>query len=108
MLRPRYRISPAFLLPGLVFCFTSAAIAAAPTTIDLRTLVSRADLHYAAPVSRSEDGMPIGNGRMGSLVWTSPTALRFQINRNDVQSISAGTNSFFERNTDYMGGCAFA
>jgi len=28
--------------------------------------------------------MPVGNGRMGSLVWTTPTALRFQINRVDV------------------------
>ena len=74
---------------------------------DLRPLIARSDLHYPAPVERNEDGLPLGNGRMGSLVWTSPTALRFQINRNDVQSINKDTNSFFERNSDYMGGCAF-
>src|ERR1041385_8007267 len=67
----------------------------------LRALISRADLDYPAPVTRSEDGLPVGNGRMGSLVWTSPTALRFQINRNDVQPISGATASFAERNTDY-------
>ena len=51
--------------------------------------------------------MPLGNGRMGSLVWTTPAALKFQINRVDVQPINRDTDSFFERNTDYMGGCAF-
>jgi hypothetical protein len=73
----------------------------------LRALVSRADLHYDAPVARSEEGMPIGNGRMGSLVWTTPTAVKLQINRVDVQPINRETTSFFERNTDYMGGCGF-
>lgn len=80
---------------------------AAPTETELRALISRADLNYAAPVGRSEEGLPVGNGRMGSLVWTAPTALRFQVNRVDVQPISASTTSFFERNTDYMGGCGF-
>lgn len=49
--------------------------------------------------------MPLGNGRMGSLVWTTPAALKLQINRVDVQPIDSRTDSFFERNTDYMGGC---
>jgi hypothetical protein len=35
---------------------------------DLRALISRADLRYDAPAARSEEGMPLGNGRMGSLV----------------------------------------
>lgn len=51
--------------------------------------------------------MPVGNGRMGSLVWTTPSALKLQINRVDVQPINRETTSFFERNTDYMGGCGF-
>lgn len=37
--------------------------AAVPPTVlseDLRRLVSRADLDYAEPASRSEDGMPVG------------------------------------------------
>jgi hypothetical protein len=78
-----------------------------PPAIDYRAVVAKADLVYDTPVARSEEGLPLGNGRMGSLVWTTPAALRFQINRVDVQPINRDTDSFFERNTDYMGGCAF-
>jgi hypothetical protein len=74
---------------------------------DYRSLISRADLVYEKPVSRSEEGVPIGNGRMGSLVWTTPSAMKFQINRVDVYPISCATDSFFERNSDYCGGCGF-
>lgn len=100
-------------MPRPRFHFVTFVLAGALATVihaadDLRSLISRSDLHYSAPVARSEDGLPLGNGRMGSLVWTSPTALRFQINRNDVQSVNRDTTSFFERNSDYMGGCAFA
>lgn len=41
---------------------------------DFRALAARADLVYDRPVGRSEEGMPIGTGRMRSLVWTTPTA----------------------------------
>lgn len=75
--------------------------------VDYRKLVSRADLVYEKPVPRSEEGIPIGNGRMGSLVWTTPTQLRFQINRVDVYASNCASNSFFERHTDYCGGCGF-
>jgi hypothetical protein len=40
--------------------------------INYEELVSRASLTYDKPVNRSEEGLPIGNGRMGSLVWTTP------------------------------------
>ncbi len=83
------------------------AATAADETHEFAARIARADLHYASPPPRSEDGLPIGNGRMGSLVWTTPATVRLQINRNDVQSVNRDTNSFFERNTDYMGGCAF-
>jgi hypothetical protein len=73
----------------------------------VRAVVSRADLIYTSPVARSEEGIPIGNGRMGTLVWTTPGALKFQINRVDIQPINKDTRSFFERNTDYMGGAGF-
>jgi len=46
--------------------------------VNYKSLVSRADLDYSTPVIRSEEGMPIGNGRMGSLVWTTPDAMHFQ------------------------------
>src|SRR5262249_47590581 len=75
--------------------------------VDLRQLISRADLILERPVSRSEEGLPVGNGRMGSLVWTSPSALKFQINRVDVYGNDSYTNSFFKRHDDYCGGCGF-
>ena len=88
----------------------AAATAAAQSNggdIDLRALISDADLVYAKPVPRSEEGMPVGNGRMGSLVWTTPESLRLQINRVDVYANNSYTNSFFERHNDYCGGCGY-
>jgi hypothetical protein len=92
------------------FLATAAAAATASPqsgSDDLRRLISEADLIYTKPVPRSEEGMPVGNGRMGSLVWTTPQSLRFQINRVDVYANNSSTNSFFERHNDYCGGCGF-
>ncbi len=75
--------------------------------VDRPALVARADLMLSKPVSRSEEGLPIGNGRMGTLVWTEGDVLRMQINRVDVFGNSCGTSSFPQRNTDYCGGCGF-
>ena len=72
-----------------------------------RKLVSRADLMYATPVRRSEEGMPVGNGTMGSLVWTTPFALHFQLNRVDIFANNASSNNFYERHTDYCGGAGY-
>lgn len=85
----------------------SLCLAAGPATVDYAGLVSRADLHYEKPVSRSEEGIPVGNGRMGSLVWTTPEAICLQINRVDVFANNCTTTSFPERNSDYCGGCGF-
>ncbi|MGH9665287.1 MAG: glycosyl hydrolase family 95 catalytic domain-containing protein, partial [Bryobacteraceae bacterium] len=95
----------------------ATALAAAPQPrrsgsaqldVDFRKLVSRADLVYTKPAPRSEAGIPVGNGRMGTLVWTTPTEMRFQINRADVYANSCASNSFNERNNDYCSGCAYA
>lgn len=75
--------------------------------VNYGNLVSRADLLYNKPVSRSEEGMPVGNGVMGSLVWTTPSALHFQLNRVDVFGNSSASNNFYERHTDYCGGIGF-
>jgi hypothetical protein len=83
------------------------ARSSAADPVDFQKLVSRADLDYTAPASRSEEGMPVGNGRMGSLVWTTPSALKFQINRTDVFAENATTSSFPERHSDYLGGCGY-
>jgi hypothetical protein len=65
--------------------------------VDYKALISRADLDYNEPARRSEEGMPVGNGRMGSMVWTSPTQLRFQINRVDVFAADGRTSAFRRR-----------
>jgi hypothetical protein len=75
--------------------------------LDLQKVISAADLVYDRPVERSEEGLPVGNGRMGSLVWTTARQLRFQINRADVYANDSTSTSFFERHNDYCGGCAF-
>lgn len=75
--------------------------------VDFEKLVSKADLYYSTPVKRSEEGMPVGNGVMGSLVWTTPSALKMQINRVDVFPNDASSDNFFERHTDYCGGLGF-
>lgn len=51
--------------------------------------------------------MPVGNGRMGSLVWTTPSAIKFQINRCDVFSVDASTVSFPYEDSDYASGCGY-
>ncbi len=75
--------------------------------MNYEALVSRASITYDKPVTKSEEGLPIGNGRMGSLVWTNPSAIRFQLNRVDVFANNAASNNFFERHTDYCSGIGF-
>src|SRR3954470_4780242 len=93
-----------FLFNVLLLAVGSTAIA---STQDPRVTVSRADLDYAQPASRSEEGMPVGNGRMGSLVWTTPSALKFQINRVDVFAMHASSVSFPRADSDYAAGCGY-
>src|SRR3954453_18748811 len=96
-----------FLITCIIaVCFQIATFADV-LKIDYRALVSRADLNYDAPASRSEEGQPIGNGRMGSLVWTTPSALHFQINRVDVFGQDSYTTSFPKQDSDYASGCAY-
>lgn len=75
--------------------------------INTQKLISRADITYIEPASRSEEGLPVGNGRMGSLVWTTPSSLKFQINRVDVFAVDHSTVSFPESDSDYASGCAY-
>lgn len=75
--------------------------------VNYKNLISRADLDYKTPASRSEEGMPIGNGVTGSLVWTEPFALKFQINRVDVFANDATSVSFPKADSDYGSGCGY-
>ena len=75
--------------------------------ISRKELVSRADLRYSGTVDRREAGLPIGNGTMGSMVFTSPSAIKFAFNRVDVFATNSKTNSFNRRHSDYGYGCGF-
>jgi len=75
--------------------------------VDRQRQIARADLDYATPVTRSEEGMPLGNGRMGTLVWTTPSAIRLQVNRVDVHAMDSTSFSFPRADSDYGYGCAF-
>jgi len=75
--------------------------------VDFKSLISKSDLVYNTPVNTSEEGLPVGNGVMGTLVWTTPSSLRYQINRVDVFANDAASNNFAQRHSDYCGGVGF-
>ncbi|MFH0991098.1 MAG: DUF5703 domain-containing protein [bacterium] len=100
----RYWRIPSLLIS---FLFGASAQDKVPIDVNYRTLVSRAGLAYTSPASRSEEGMPIGNGRMGSLVWTTPSAIKFQINRVDVFASDASSVSFPRADSDYGSSCGY-
>ena len=107
MTRPSRRDFVASLAASAAAQNVRNAAGSSMISVDLQKLISRGDLSYTKPASRSEEGIPVGNGRMGTLVWTTPTDLRMQINRPDVYPNNSETNSFNERHNDYCGGCAF-
>jgi hypothetical protein len=97
---------------GVLLCVASSTwqtVSAARRLLDVddRSLIARADLDYNEPARRSEEGMPVANGRMGSLVWTTPSALKFQINRADVFAADGRTVSFPEADSDFASGCGY-
>ena len=98
-----------FVLLIAVACALPAAALAADSLIqvDRHAWASRADLDYTTPASRPEEGMPVGNGRMGSLIWTTPSALRLQINRVDVHAMDDSSFSFNRADSDYGYGCGY-
>ena len=75
--------------------------------MDYKALVEQANLSYQGTVKRCEEGLPIGNGRMGSMLWTSPASLKMQINRVDLYANGNQTNSFIDCHEDYGYACAF-
>src|SRR5215471_1078926 len=97
-----------FLRIAAIMMLSAAPLAASSSSslldVDYRALVSRADLDYKQPASRSEEGQPIGNGRVGTLVWTTPSAIKFQINRPDVFAEDSTTVSFPQADSDYASG----
>lgn len=62
---------------AFLISFLSLTRAFSKIPVNIPELISRADLYYDKPVTCSEEGMPVGNGRMGSLVWTTPVIILF-------------------------------
>jgi Domain of unknown function (DUF5703)/Glycosyl hydrolase family 95 catalytic domain/Glycoside hydrolase family 95, C-terminal domain len=86
--------------------YLTASADASLLKIDERSLISQADLIYESPATASVEGLPIGNGRMGTLVWTTPHAIHLQVNRNDVFAVNSEHAGAQFGPTDYCGGCA--
>ena len=77
-------IFTALLLAPLAAHAGEAPSLAGPLHTDTRELVSQADLICQGPAVAPVQGQPIGNGSIGTLVWTTPSVVHLQINRNDV------------------------
>jgi hypothetical protein len=95
------------LVAALIAPSVCAAQISSLIAFDRPHQIARADLDYITPAARPEEGMPVGNGRMGSLVWTTPSSLKLQINRVDVHAMDSTTFSFPRADSDYGYGCAF-
>ena len=55
------------------------------------------------PQVGSFEGLPIGTGCMGTMVWTMADRVCMSLNRSDVYPMNGDSSSFFQRNTDYCG-----
>src|SRR5579862_6778792 len=95
------------LLPLIAVVLTGGPAWGGLLTANDAILAGSADLNYLKPPDRSEAGLPIGNGRTGTLLWTQGNSLRMEINRVDVFGNDCTSTSFPERNSDYCGGCGF-
>ncbi|MCL5996709.1 MAG: DUF5703 domain-containing protein [Chloroflexi bacterium] len=84
----------------------SAALNEGVFDVDDRSLVSRADLNYRRPTRMSLEGQPLGNGTMGTLIWTTPSQIHLQINRSDVFAANHTHTGPQYGSTDYCNGCA--
>ena len=94
----------AVLMPG-----TCSSDEPTPLRLDQQTVISRTDIVYEQPAAAPDAGQPIGNGRMGTMVWTSPDAIHLQINRVDVFAVNRdhqGQPGQRGSTTDYCGGIA--
>ena len=81
---------------------------------DHRSLTQQADLYYCGPTPEPYQGMPLGNGHTGSMVWLDPGAINMQVNRVDVFATNGATTAgewkmdspeYYGAN-EYCGGCA--
>ncbi|MCX6880866.1 MAG: hypothetical protein NTW21_44765 [Verrucomicrobia bacterium] len=69
--------------------------------VDFAALVSKADLDFKVPLGglETERGLPIGNGRVGTLLWTHPeqSKLHMQVNHTDVFAFRSSSPKYQPR-----------
>jgi len=95
-------------LTTAVLAFVCQAVASdSLLQVDSRALVSRSDLIYLRPANGPGEGQPIGNGVMATLVWTTPDAVHFLINRTDVMGADNTSENQFGGETDEFGSVAW-
>ncbi|HPR78739.1 MAG TPA: hypothetical protein PLR69_09080, partial [Candidatus Limiplasma sp.] len=75
--------------------------------MDNREWLSKADLEYTGIDRLPEEGLPVGNGRMGTLLWLDASALHMLINRVDVFSSDESSTAFGPMDAGYSAGCGF-
>jgi hypothetical protein len=93
----------------VVFCLAAPNGLHAADPTDFPPGEVRSDLIYSQPAETPDAGSPIGNGRMGTMVWTSPEAIHLQVNRADVFAVNRdhqGRPGQIGSGTDYCGGIA--
>lgn len=97
---------------ALLLCLLAVGTTGAQTSesllhYDYRSLVSHADLEFNTPAPSRHDGLPIGNGRVGTLVWTTPSTLHYQINHVDLFCFGNNTLASPQGHNDYSSGCGY-
>ncbi|MDO4470942.1 MAG: glycoside hydrolase N-terminal domain-containing protein, partial [Bacillota bacterium] len=50
-------------------------------------------LNFFESIKRWDEAIPLGNGRIGSLIWGEPSALRFSLDRTDIWDLSTPINT---------------
>ena len=53
----------------------------------------REQLKFLEPVQRWDEAIPLGNGRVGCLIWGTAQALRFGLDRTDIWDLSVPKNT---------------
>ncbi len=54
------------------------------THVDYAAFLSQHDVVYQSPVADGIDGLPVGNGDLGAMIWTPPDRLHLAINKVDL------------------------
>lgn len=50
-------------------------------------------LYFDKSITRWDEAIPLGNGRLGALIWGGPEELRFSLNRTDIWDLSEPLNT---------------